>query len=113
MTCSLSEVWCATGTPGAGQCSALGVPCPCRVPIATFEYGDAGARVVCRLRDARAGRPHPRLALHSAHALNLLGRGLNRESVDADGRVVSHVTDETTNRGLWHHDRAIMTARAS
>ena len=39
----------------------------------------------------------------------LLARGLNREYVDADGRVVSHVTDETTNRALWHHYRAVMT----
>ena len=39
----------------------------------------------------------------------LLGRGLNREYVDAEGRVVSHVTDETTNRGLWHHYRSVMT----
>src|SRR4029079_346592 len=36
----------------------------------------------------------------------LLGRGLNREYVDAEGRVVSHVTDETTNRALWHHYHA-------
>jgi nitrite reductase/ring-hydroxylating ferredoxin subunit len=40
----------------------------------------------------------------------LLGRGLNREYVDAEGRVVSHVTDETTNRALWHHYRSVMTA---
>jgi phenylpropionate dioxygenase-like ring-hydroxylating dioxygenase large terminal subunit len=40
----------------------------------------------------------------------LLARGLNREYVDAEGRVVSHVTDETTNRALWHHYRAVMTA---
>jgi phenylpropionate dioxygenase-like ring-hydroxylating dioxygenase large terminal subunit len=40
----------------------------------------------------------------------LLGRGLNREYVDAEGRVVSHVTDETTNRALWHHYRTVMTA---
>ena len=39
----------------------------------------------------------------------LLGRGLNRETVDADGRIVSHVTDETTNRGFFHHLRAVMT----
>jgi phenylpropionate dioxygenase-like ring-hydroxylating dioxygenase large terminal subunit len=39
----------------------------------------------------------------------LLGRGLNREYVDGDGRVVSHVTDETTNRALWQHYRAVMT----
>jgi phenylpropionate dioxygenase-like ring-hydroxylating dioxygenase large terminal subunit len=40
-----------------------------------------------------------------------LSRGLERERVDADGRAVSHVTDETTNRGLWKHYRAVMTAR--
>jgi nitrite reductase/ring-hydroxylating ferredoxin subunit len=39
----------------------------------------------------------------------LLGRGLNREYVDAEGRVVSHVTDETTNRALWQHYRTVMT----
>jgi len=39
----------------------------------------------------------------------LLARGLNREYVDAEGRVVSHVTDETTNRALWHHYRSVMT----
>ena len=39
----------------------------------------------------------------------LLSRGLNREHVDTDGRTVSHVTDETTNRGLWRHYRAVMT----
>ncbi len=39
----------------------------------------------------------------------LLGRGLNREYVDTEGRVVSHVTDETPNRALWHHYRSVMT----
>ena len=39
----------------------------------------------------------------------LLSRGLNREHVDAEGRAVSHVTDETTNRALWRHYRAVMT----
>jgi hypothetical protein len=39
----------------------------------------------------------------------LLGRGLNREIVDDDGRIVSHVTDETTNRGFWRHLRSVMT----
>ena len=39
----------------------------------------------------------------------LLSRGLNRETVDADGRTVSHVTDETTNRGFWRHYRTVMT----
>jgi phenylpropionate dioxygenase-like ring-hydroxylating dioxygenase large terminal subunit len=38
-----------------------------------------------------------------------LGRGLNREHVDAQGRTVSHVTDETTNRALWRHYRTVMT----
>jgi nitrite reductase/ring-hydroxylating ferredoxin subunit len=39
----------------------------------------------------------------------LLGRGLDRERVDAEGRMVSHVTDETTNRALWHHYRSVMS----
>jgi hypothetical protein len=39
----------------------------------------------------------------------LLGRGLSREIVDDDGRIVSHVTDETTNRGFWRHFRSVMT----
>jgi hypothetical protein len=39
----------------------------------------------------------------------LLGRGLNREHVDGEGRAVSHVTDETTNRALWRHYRTVMT----
>jgi nitrite reductase/ring-hydroxylating ferredoxin subunit len=39
----------------------------------------------------------------------LLGRGLDRETVDGDGRIVSHVTDETTNRGFFHHLRAVMS----
>jgi len=37
-----------------------------------------------------------------------LSRGLNREYVDAEGRGVSHVTDETTNRALWRHYRQVM-----
>jgi len=39
-----------------------------------------------------------------------LTRGLERESIDADGRAVSHVTDETTNRALWQHYLSVMTA---
>ena len=39
----------------------------------------------------------------------LLSRGLNREVMDAEGRTVSHVTDETTNRGFWHHFRTVMS----
>jgi hypothetical protein len=39
----------------------------------------------------------------------LLSRGLHREVVDAEGRTVSHVTDETTNRGFWRHYRTVMT----
>ena len=37
-----------------------------------------------------------------------LARGFNREYVDAQGRAVSHVTDETTNRALWKHYRQVM-----
>jgi hypothetical protein len=39
-----------------------------------------------------------------------LHRGLNRERIDAEGRHVSHVTDETTNRALWQHYLTVMTA---
>ena len=38
-----------------------------------------------------------------------IARGLNREYIDAEGRAVSHVTDETTNRALWKHYRTVMT----
>jgi phenylpropionate dioxygenase-like ring-hydroxylating dioxygenase large terminal subunit len=56
-----------------------------------------------------AGRNQAGLRARTVEWL-LLARGLNRESVDAEGRVVSHVTDETTNRALWHHYRTVMTA---
>ena len=50
------------------------------------------------------------LGLHARTAPWLeLGRGLNRERADAEGRTVSHVTDETTNRALWRHYRTVMT----
>jgi nitrite reductase/ring-hydroxylating ferredoxin subunit len=50
------------------------------------------------------------LGLHARTAPWLeLRRGLNREAVDAHGRTVSHVTDETTNRALWQHYLAVMT----
>src|SRR5262245_53320681 len=39
----------------------------------------------------------------------LLRRGLDRERVDEEGRAVSHVTDETTNRGFWRHYRTVMS----
>jgi phenylpropionate dioxygenase-like ring-hydroxylating dioxygenase large terminal subunit len=55
-----------------------------------------------------AGRNQLGLHAHTAPWL-LLGRGLNRETVDAEGRTVSHVTDETTNRGFWRHYRTVMT----
>ena len=55
-----------------------------------------------------AARNQLGLAAHTAPWL-LLGRGLNREAVDAEGRTVSHVTDETTNRGFFRHFRAVMT----
>ena len=50
------------------------------------------------------------LGLHARTApWLLLARGLDRETVDETGRTVSHVTDETTNRGFWRHYRAVMT----
>jgi phenylpropionate dioxygenase-like ring-hydroxylating dioxygenase large terminal subunit len=51
------------------------------------------------------------IGLHARSAEWLrLERGLNREYVDAQGRLVSHVTDETTNRAFWAHYRKVMTA---
>ena len=51
--------------------------------------------------------------MHGLHARGaewlLLSRGLERVAVDGDGRTVSHVTDETTNRGLWQHYRTVMS----
>ena len=37
-----------------------------------------------------------------------LSRGRQRERQDGEGRSVSHVTDETTNRALWKHYLAVM-----
>jgi phenylpropionate dioxygenase-like ring-hydroxylating dioxygenase large terminal subunit len=54
-----------------------------------------------------AGRNQLGLAARTAPWL-LLSRGLNREYQDEGGRTVSHVTDETTNRGFWRHYRAVM-----
>jgi len=51
------------------------------------------------------------IGLHARSAEWLrIERGLNREYVDAQGRLVSHVTDETTNRAFWAHYRKVMTA---
>jgi nitrite reductase/ring-hydroxylating ferredoxin subunit len=55
-----------------------------------------------------AGRNQDGLHAHHVEWLEL-SRGLNREYVGAQGRGVSHVTDETTNRALWKHYRAVMT----
>jgi phenylpropionate dioxygenase-like ring-hydroxylating dioxygenase large terminal subunit len=41
-----------------------------------------------------------------------LSRGLNREHVDDMGVVVSHISDEATNRGLWNHYKKVMTEPA-
>jgi len=40
-----------------------------------------------------------------------VSRGAHREQVDSGGRRVSHLTDETTNRGFWRHYRNVMDAR--
>jgi nitrite reductase/ring-hydroxylating ferredoxin subunit len=55
-----------------------------------------------------AGRSQLGLSARTSEWL-LLGRGLDRERVDEEGRAVSHVTDETTNRGFWRHYRTVMT----
>jgi phenylpropionate dioxygenase-like ring-hydroxylating dioxygenase large terminal subunit len=56
-----------------------------------------------------ASRNQVGLHAHRAEWL-ALGRGLNRERIDAEGRLVSHVTDETTNRAFWAHYRKVMSA---
>lgn len=56
-----------------------------------------------------ASRNQAGLHATSAEWLQIV-RGLNREYVDAQGRLVSHVTDETTNRAFWAHYRKVMTA---
>jgi phenylpropionate dioxygenase-like ring-hydroxylating dioxygenase large terminal subunit len=56
---------------------------------------------------AVAARNQVGLAAASVEWLHLR-RGLNREYLDAEGRWVSHVTDETINRSLWRHYRAVM-----
>lgn len=51
------------------------------------------------------------VGLHSRRTewLELI-RGVHRERVDGEGRVVAHLTDETTNRGFWRQYRTVMTA---
>ena len=39
----------------------------------------------------------------------LLRRGLHREEHEAGGSIAGHETDETTQRGLWHYYREVMT----
>jgi phenylpropionate dioxygenase-like ring-hydroxylating dioxygenase large terminal subunit len=56
---------------------------------------------------AVAARNQAGLKAHHVEWLELR-RGLHRETIDAEGRVVSHVTDETINRALWRHYRAVM-----
>ncbi|MGE0423707.1 MAG: Rieske 2Fe-2S domain-containing protein [Reyranellaceae bacterium] len=41
-----------------------------------------------------------------------LSRGRARESREADGTRVGHVSDETTNRAFWRHYRHVMESRA-
>jgi phenylpropionate dioxygenase-like ring-hydroxylating dioxygenase large terminal subunit len=56
-----------------------------------------------------AGRNQLGLEAHGVEWIEL-SRGLNREQTDTEGRGVSHVTDETTNRALWQHYLTVMTA---
>jgi len=39
-----------------------------------------------------------------------LSRGLHRERPRNDGVIESHYTDETPNRGFWHHYKSVMTS---
>lgn len=38
----------------------------------------------------------------------VLKRGLHREEVESKGSIVSHHTDETTQRGIWRHYKKLM-----
>ncbi len=40
-----------------------------------------------------------------------ISRGVDRESVDEDGRPVGTATDEVGMRGFWAHYRALMEAQ--
>jgi phenylpropionate dioxygenase-like ring-hydroxylating dioxygenase large terminal subunit len=37
-----------------------------------------------------------------------LSRGIERETTDEAGNLISHYTDETPNRGFWRHYRSVM-----
>ena len=37
-----------------------------------------------------------------------LSRGMNREVEEPNGNLVSHMTDETNNRGFWKHYKEVM-----
>lgn len=39
----------------------------------------------------------------------VLSRGLHRETREAGGAIAGHETDETTQRGIWHYYRELMT----
>ena len=49
-------------------------------------------------------------ALDSGQPWLDLSRGLEREEQDARGVRVSHMSDETSNRGFWRHYEQVMTA---
>jgi hypothetical protein len=56
---------------------------------------------------AIAARNHAGLQARHVEWLEL-SRGLHRETMDVEGRLVSHVTDETINRALWKHYLSVM-----
>ena len=39
-----------------------------------------------------------------------LSRGMGRETEEENGNLVSHMTDETNNRGFWKHYKTVMVA---
>ncbi len=47
------------------------------------------------------------LRAHGSDWLDL-SRGVDREEVDANGRPVSHLSDETPNRAFWNHYKKVM-----
>jgi phenylpropionate dioxygenase-like ring-hydroxylating dioxygenase large terminal subunit len=39
-----------------------------------------------------------------------ISRGLNRQHVDAEGKIYGHVSDECTNRAFWRHYKKVMSS---
>ena len=83
-------------------------------PPAAHGRGGHGPRVVPDAGGPDRSRRRNQLGLHARTAEWLAAepRASTASTWTTEGRAVSHVTDETTNRGLWQHYRAVMTRSA-